>query len=154
MFKSAIVIAGILAVAACASTGMSTADRLALYRAHAGTPVMSFRLDTVNRFHRWTPLGDEALAVWTSTNQGHLLEFRSRCTGLGMAASISISNSAGRVSARFDSVRTRSAAGTLTQQVPCRIDTIRPLDGRSLRDAKRELRGASLVENTTEPPQE
>lgn len=144
MMKSVSVFAVCVLTTACASSGMKPADRLALYRAHAGPPVMSFRLDRINRFHRWTPLGDEALAVWTTANQGHLLEFRSRCPGLGLTHSITISNSLGNVNARFDSVQPRSSVGAISPS--CRIWTIRPLDGRALRDSKRELRDANLVE--------
>jgi hypothetical protein len=145
MTGTAVLLACGLLIAACASSGgMSRADRLALYRQHAGPPVQSFRLDRFHRFYRWTPLGDEAIAVWTSGSQGHLLEFRSRCTGLGLSHSITISNQMGRVNARFDSVQPRT--GPTATQRACRIWTIRPLDGRTLRDAKREMREASLID--------
>ena len=70
-----------VALTACSTAPrMSNADRLALYQSHAGEPVSSFRLD---RNFTWTSLGDDALAVWNGSSRGHLLEFRSRCTGLG-----------------------------------------------------------------------
>lgn len=131
----------VLAMAGCASTGLSSADRLALYQAHAGAPVGSFRLTTS---FRWTPLSDDMLAVWTGANQGHLLELRSRCSGLTFANAINITNSMNTVTARFDSVQPRSTPGAPQQS--CRIWTIRPLDGRALNDAKRELREAQAIE--------
>src|SRR5688572_15343935 len=69
---------------------LSTEDRLALYREHAGAPVGSFRLDRMPGIQNWTPLGDQALAVWQSSNRGFLLELRSRCNNLGPASRINI----------------------------------------------------------------
>lgn len=134
-----------LILSACSTTRLSTEDRLALYQAHAGDPVSSFRL---TRSFNWTPLGDQALAVWTGVNQGHLLELRNRCSGLGFASNITITNSMGQVSARFDSVIPRTGAGPSqqTQQTQCRIWSIRPLDTAALNDAKRELREAQAIE--------
>ena len=131
-----------LALTACSTAPrMSNADRLALYQSHAGEPVNSFRLD---RNFTWTSLGDDALAVWTGSNRGHLLEFRSRCTGLAFATRINITNSVNQVTARFDSVQLRNAPGAPVQS--CRIWTIRPLDVRALNDSKREIRNADAVE--------
>jgi len=139
-----------LTVAAC-STGptLSTPERLELYRTHSGAPVMSFRLDRPTGMQQWTPLGDQALAVWSSANRGHLLELRNRCPGMSSAGGISITNSLGNVTARLDSVVPRMVG---VSNRGCRIDTIRPIDGRSLRDAKREIREAQLVDRSTAPP--
>src|SRR3546814_16527509 len=52
---------------ACASTGMSDADKLATYRAHAGAPVESSRYS--GRITGWKSLGDTAVAVWTSPTE-------------------------------------------------------------------------------------
>lgn len=131
----------------CAHSGsaLTTAERVELYRAHAGAPVASFNIDRVAGVNRWTPLGDQALAIWNTANRGYLLEFRTRCNGLSFASSITISNSAGLVNARLDSVQPRAANGSTISQ-PCRISSARPLDGRALNDAKRELRDASVVD--------
>jgi hypothetical protein len=133
-------------LAGCATTAtMTTPERLALYQRHAGAPIASFQLNRVVRRTDWTPLGDQALAVWTSPSRGHLLEFRSRCSGLGTAQSITITNSFNTVNARFDSVIVRSPA-TSSVAPGCRISRIRPLDGSSLRDEKREMREAQFSE--------
>ena len=136
------------ALAACA-TGptLTTQERLDLYRAHAGAPVMSFRLDRMTGTQQWTPLGDQALAVWSSANRGHLIELRSRCPSMLSAGGISLTNSLGNVT-RMDAVVPRTAGG---MRNTCRIDTIRPIDGSALRDAKRELREAQLVDRSTVP---
>lgn len=145
MKKLLVSLFAVLILSACATTRLTPAERFALYQTHAGEPVSSFRL---TRNFSWTPLGDQALAVWTGVNQGHLLEMRSRCSGLGFASNITITNSMGQVSARFDSVIPRTGAGpsqqTQTQQ--CRIWSIRPLDTAALNDAKRELREAQAIE--------
>jgi hypothetical protein len=114
-------------LAGCATTAtMSTPERLALYQRHAGAPIASFQLNRVVR-------------------RGHLLEFRSRCSGLGTAQSITITNSFNTVNARFDSVIVRTPA-TSSVAPGCRISRIRPLDGSSLRDEKREMREAQFSE--------
>ena len=144
MKKLLIALAAALVLSACASgPSLSTADRLALYQAHAGQPVQSFQLA---RNFRWTSLGDQAVAVWGVGNQGHLLEMRSRCSGLGFASRIHITNSMGRVSARFDRVIPLNASGSNMQQSSCTIWTIRPLDTAALNDSKREMRDAQTVE--------
>src|SRR3546814_21028870 len=57
---------------ACASTGMSDADKLATYRAPAGAPVDSFRY--FGSINGWTSLGDSAVAVWTRPSEAWLLD--------------------------------------------------------------------------------
>ena len=135
----------------CAHSGatLSTAERLELYRTHAGSPVGSFNIDRIAGVTRWTPLGDQALAIWNSPNQGFLLEFRTRCSGLSFASSITISNSLGQVSVNRDSVQPRAANGSAIAPA-CRISSARPLDGRAINDAKRELREASVVERAAD----
>jgi len=141
-------------LAGCAtSPTLSTQDRFNLYVQHAGPPVASFRLARFVRQTQWTPLGDRALAVWTSQSVGHLLELRGRCTGLSIAHTVEITNSFGTVNARWDSVIPRTSSVAMPQS--CRIIRIRPLDGTAIRDARREMRNtiygtrpADLVEDT------
>lgn len=148
-----LVLAGTLAAGCATSPGLTQQDRLALYREHAGAPVMTFRLERIIGTHNWTPLGDQAVVVWTSATRGHLLEMRTRCSGLAMASRISITNRMGLVTARLDSVLPRTATGPIpVGTASCRIDTIRPLDGRTIRDAKRELREADYIEQDQAPP--
>lgn len=143
-----------LALTACSSSGprMGDAERLAFYTQHAGEPVSSFRYGT--GLSGWTPLGDTALAVWTRPNEAFLLELIGRCPDLPFAHSIVVSHSAGRVNARFDTVTPRmtvTGRGTGMAPMPCRIQTIRPLDTRALNESKRQLReGAEMVERPAE----
>lgn len=142
--KRAILMLGLaLMLSACSTTRMSDAETLALYKAHAGEPVKDFQY--FGQINGWTPLGDSALAVWTKPNQAYLLELYGPCTDLDYAPAISLSNMMSRVSARFDSV-TVHGGGTGSIRIPCRIDSIRPLDVKALKQAQKELREAKMVE--------
>ena len=132
-----------LSLGACSTTRMSDAETLALYRTHAGEPVKDFQY--FGHINGWTPLGDSALAVWTKPNQAYLLELYGPCTDLDYAPAISLSNMMSRVSARFDNVYVHGG-GTSGIRLPCRIDTIRPLDVKALKQAQKDLREAKLVE--------
>ncbi|CTP84108.1 hypothetical protein A6R71_10095 [Xanthomonas translucens pv. arrhenatheri] len=127
----------------CASNRISDDERLALYRAHAAAPVRDFQY--FNRLSGWTALGDSALAVWTRPNQAYLLELNGRCTDLDFAPSIAITHFSDRVSARFDVVLVIGGSpGAI--RLPCRIQSIRPLDIKALRSSEQELREAKVQE--------
>lgn len=136
------------ALTACASTPkQSDAEKLALHQAQAGEPVKDFRLfGTING---WTPLGDSALVVWTKPSEAFLLELYGPCSNLDYAPAITLSNTMGRVSARFDSVNVRGG-GSSNMDIPCRIQAIRPLDVKGLKQAQQELREARMVERPAE----
>lgn len=125
----------LLALAGCATNAAQrTADQLALYRAHAGAPVESFPY-----FHpmtQWTPLGPDALAIWTAPSRAWLLDV-SGCQDLEWAQAIRLSDSLGRVTARFDRVQ---PLGTGLNPMSCRIEQIRPLDVQGIREAERVAR--------------
>lgn len=129
-----------LALLAGCATHPAERDRqqLDLYRAHAGEPVDSFRY--FGRLNSWTPLGDEALAVWTSPSRAYLLEVDGPCNDLEFARAIQLSESAGMVHARFDDV---TPVGTGTHPIPCRIREIRSIDVQALREARRQAKAAS-----------
>jgi hypothetical protein len=143
----------VILTSGCASTGISQTDRLALYRQHAGEPISSFR--STSRTLSWRALSDDALVVWTRSNQANLLEFNPRCVGLRSARTITISNSRGLVSAQFDSVRITAPVTATKPQLACRITSIRPLDLEAINDSKRELREAQTtqIEEATDEQQ-
>lgn len=143
-----------LALASSCSTTptMTTNERIALYFEHAGDPVPSFRLTRFVRQTQWTPLGDRALAVWTTQSRGYLLQLRGRCTGLSFAHTVQMTNSFGIVSARWDSVIPRTASMPMAQQ--CRIMRIRSLDATGLRDARREMRSTTRSDRATDVSQD
>ena len=137
------------ALSACATDGKQTdAEKLAFYRDHAGEPVKDFQY--FGRLNGWTPLGDGALAVWIKPSEGYLLELSGPCQDLDYAMSISISQFGSRVS-RFDEV-VPLGAGTSNIKIPCRIQTIRPLDVKALRASQKELREAAVVEREAKKP--
>jgi Family of unknown function (DUF6491) len=129
---------------ACATSGLSRDERVAVYRAHAGEPISSFRV--ADRTLSWRALSDDALIVWTRSNQANLLEFSPRCIGLRSARTIDISNSRGLVSVQFDSVRIIAPATATRPNPTCRITAIRPLDLQAINDFKLELREAQTMQ--------
>ena len=136
-------LAAALATAGCASYRMSDADRLELYRTHAGAPINNFHY--FGSYESWTSLGDSALAVWTRPKQAYLLELMGTCPGLDFARAISVSHQMGTVSARFDKV---TVLGEPTPTIPCQIREIRPLDVGAIRDDEAERRKAQEAGGT------
>ena len=132
-----------LALGACSSTRLSNAENLSLFKSHAGEPVKDFQY--FGQINGWSPLGDSALAVWTRPNQAYLLELYGPCADLEYSPAISLSNMMSRVSARFDTVTVLGGVGG-SIRIPCRIETIRPLDVKALKQAQKDLREAKLVE--------
>lgn len=129
-----------LGLSACASDGgLRDAEKLELYRAHAGEPVGSFNF--FGRLNGWAPLGDGALAVWTKPNEGWLLELTGPCPDLGFTQTIGLTSNMNRVYARFDKVLVRSTGSI---NVPCHIQTIRPLNVKAIKASEQELREARI----------
>ncbi|KRG42757.1 hypothetical protein ARC78_08695 [Stenotrophomonas pictorum JCM 9942] len=150
MRKLLVTLIALAALAGCATTGkLSSDERLALYRAHAGEPVKDFQY--FGSLNGWTELGDSALAVWTRPSEAYLLELMGPCIDLDFAPAISVTNQMGRVSARFDSVIVLGA-GLGGPGIPCRIQTIRPVDVKGLRQTEKALREARLQEREAAKP--
>ena len=121
-----------------ASDGRSSrTEQLALYRANARAPVESFR--TSGASSGWTPLGDQAVAVWTRPREAYLIEVDDPCPDLDFADAIGLTTQVGRVYARFDQVIPRTFGGG-ARPVPCRIREIRPLDVKALKAAEQNAR--------------
>ena len=150
MFRILIPAALALVLAACASGArMDGAERLALYRAHAGEPVGSIRHP--GRFTGWSAVGTDALVLRTRPNEAFLLELSTPCPDLPVALAIQVSSRTGMISARFDSV-TPLGPATASIRVPCHIGSIRPLDVAALREAEAALREATPVERADQAP--
>ena len=126
----------VLVLAGCSSMpSMRDSERLALYKAHAGAPVSSFRY--FGRLDSWESLGDDALAVWTRPRQAWLLELSGTCNDLEFSPVIALTNQFGEVHAGYDKVLVHSHSPI---NMPCWIHTIRPLDVNSIREAERAAR--------------
>lgn len=135
----------------CATVGkLSSGERLELYRAHAGEPVRDFRY--FGSLNGWTELGDSSLAVWTRPSEAWLLDLGGPCMDLAYAPAITVTNMMGRVSARFDRVIVHG--GNSDMRVPCRIESIRPLDVKALRTSEKELREAKVEARSEEQVQQ
>jgi len=146
--RLAIALLAAAALAGCATTGrLSSSERLELYRAHAGAPVKDFQY--FGSLNGWTELGDSALAVWTKPSEAWLLSLSGPCMDLSYAPAISVTNMMGRVSAKFDRVIVRGGSPGMAP-IPCRIDTIQPLDVKALRASEKELREARIEARTGE----
>ncbi|SEK81299.1 hypothetical protein SAMN05428989_0851 [Pseudoxanthomonas sp. GM95] len=145
-------LAGTLAIAllsGCATgTGLNDAQRLALYREHAGEPQRDFSY--ARQLTGWTALGDDGLAVWTKPNEAYLLEFGGGgCRDLDAASTILITNLLGQVSAGLDRVQVLNRPSGFN--VACRIQTIRKLDTKALRASEKALREARVAERDAVP---
>jgi hypothetical protein len=136
-------IAALLVTACASSPQMTREERVEWYRANAGEPVRSFFYS--GHLRGWTALDDRSIALWTRSNEAFLIEFFPRCPDLAFASTITISNQIGRVNAGFDSVTVRRASGGIGG-VRCRIETIRPIDTQVVKEPKRSLQEAELVE--------
>lgn len=129
-------------LSACATTGMSDSEKLAMYRSHAGAPVNSFHY--FGRINGWTSLGDSAIAVWTRPNQAWLLDLAGRCPDLEYTPVIGVTSQFDRVSAKFDKVIARNRG---SMEIPCQISEIRPLDVKAIRGAEKTARD-QMVESS------
>jgi len=150
LHKTLTLLIALFLVSACATAPRTTpAERLEFYRANAGEPVRSFH--SPGRLWGWRAVGDSALTVWTSSNQGFLLELANRCPDMAFASTIGLTTRTGRVSAGFDSVVVQRS-GFQGSRTACRIDTIRPLNTRVVKEAKRDLHDVALEERDPSIP--
>ena len=93
----------------------------------------------------WRALGDSALTVWTSKNQGFLLELANQCPEMAVASSIGLTTRNEQVAAGLDSVLVQRRGGADSLST-CRIDTIRPINTRVVKESKRDLHDVDLVD--------
>jgi len=143
----------LLLVTACAGQpSMTSAERLELYRAHAGEPVSNFVF--TGRLWGWRSLGDSALAVWPRSNQGYLIELTGRCPDMAFAHSIGLTSSVGRVSAGFDRVIVRLPSNRNPSRVGCTIRTIRPINAQVVKESQGDLGEGEVTERDPSIPDE
>ena len=127
----ATVVLAIMMLAGCASgPTLSETQRHQLYLDHAGEPVNKFNYH--GTLHSWEPVGDDALIVWTRPSEAYLLRLASACPRLDVGRAISLSDQTGSVFAGLDNVVVLDQ----TTRIPCRIQTIQPVDVAALRRAE------------------
>ena len=133
-----------VSLAACATdVAQRDADKLALHNAHAGAPVKKFRY--FGSINGWTPLGREAIAVWTRPSEAYLLDLTGPCPDIEYTPAISITNTFGQVSVPFDKVIVLSRSSV---NIPCHIARIRPLDVKAIKQAERTARETAQASGT------
>ncbi|MBN8211608.1 MAG: hypothetical protein J0M09_01660 [Xanthomonadales bacterium] len=151
MKRSTLLLSALLLVSAssgCASSGgFRDAERLTLYRTHAGEPVDSIQY--TGHYNGWTPLGDGVFALWTRPSQAWLVELYSPCNEIEYADTIGFRDTNGRLSARFDQVYVGSHS---LIPISCTIKEIRPLDVKAIRTAEKDARGKRQVEDSPVAP--
>ena len=115
-------------LAACATTRMSDAETLAMYRAHAGEPLRTIRYyDPVS----WEEVDKDHLLLTMRPREVYLVRISGPCLDWGGSApTIAISSQAGFVSAGFDRVTVPGVPAG------CRIEEIRRVDIAAVREAR------------------
>ena len=151
MKRSTLLLSALLLVSAssgCASSGgLRDAERLTLYRDHAGEPVDSIQY--TGSYSGWTPLSDCAFALCTRPSQAWLVELYSPCNEIDYADTIGFRDTNGRLSARFDQVYVSSHS---LIPISCTIKEIRPLDVKAIRIAEKDARAKRQVEAPSSSP--
>jgi len=150
MKLATLMVGAALGLCACVSNaGLRDAEKLAIYKAHAGAPVPSFQY--FGSINSWTSLGDSDIAVWTRPNQAYLLELYGPCSDIEFTPVISVTSQMGRVNARFDKVIAHNRGSI---EIPCTIEQIRPLDVKAIKQAEKVAReqSATAQSSTAEPP--
>lgn len=119
---------------ACASNAqrrqMEEAE-LAIYAKHAGAPVDQIRSF---RFISWQPVADRTLLLEARLNDWYLIAVSGPCMGLPFARMIAFETHVNTLQARFDSIKVDG------EPVPCRIETIRPVDAKAAKEELRQMR--------------
>ena len=122
-----------LSLAACATTGPSDSERLALYMAHAGEPVRQVRY--INPMG-WERVDGAHVLLNMRPKENWLLTLPGNCLDWGSGSPfLKVDTQTGWLMTKFDSVK---IAGS---PVSCRIDEIRPVDMKAVRAAERQMRG-------------
>lgn len=121
-----------VALSACASSPERLQYRqqeLAIYEKHAGAEVdriRSFRLSG------WQSVSNRSLLLEARLNEWYLVDVFEPCLDLPFATTIGVKTSMNVVQAKFDSI--------LVNGQQCRIERIRPIDQRAVRDELKVLR--------------
>ncbi len=132
--------ASFLMLAGCAAQ-QARADRdqahLQAVHAAAGERVGSFRY-TAQTLYSWEPLGERELLIYTRPNRAWLLDV-GICPNLPFAQAIGLTSHTGQVSSGLDSVIVHGG------HFPCRIQGIRSVDVKKLRQAAEQRSGGKVV---------
>jgi hypothetical protein len=121
-----------LSLAACATTGPTDTQRLALYLAHAGAPVRQIRYFSPMG---WDRIDGAHVVLNMRPKENWLLTVPTNCLNWGGGSPfLSINSQMGLLITKFDSIQ---VAGS---PLSCRIDEIRPVDMQAIRSAEKQMR--------------
>jgi hypothetical protein len=131
-------------LAACASSGLSRAEKAALYDDYVSkTELEQVDRITTFRLHSWTPLDNKRLILRTSPSRAYLLTLDHECWNLDFAHGIKINQSTEwTLDAKFDSISVPDSAS-----LKCHIKSIHKLT----QDQAKEL--AKLDDNAKKAQQ-
>lgn len=126
-----------LAVAGCASDAprLTNQQDQALYHTYAGKPVKSFPY--FGGIRQWETVGDSGVAVWTRPDTAFLLDVSQGCLDLEWSPSLSMTTEHDRVHVGFNDILVQRTGDKAVKR--CRIQAIRPLDVKGLRNAQKQL---------------
>lgn len=130
--KTMLVVAAMLALAACASRGSTDANRLAMIEAHAGAPVKQIR--NYNAMG-WDRVDDAHVLLSMRPSETWLLRVSGPCLDWGSGAPVlGLTSQGPYVMAKLDRILINGSP------VSCRIEEIRPVDTKALRAAESAAR--------------
>ncbi len=121
-------------LAGCAGIPRQDRDREARdrYLQYAGAPVD--HITYLSHYDGWESIGRYDLILWTGPSDAYLITVMSPCENLQFANNIGLTRTSSTVYAKFDSVIVRGWR--------CRIQEIRPVDYKRMRQDLRAQRAA------------
>src|SRR5690606_26722989 len=123
----AVLAAGLLAAGATAAQDVDPEQRLARYQRAAGEPVQGFRL--FGALNHWEALGQAHGGGWAGPAEANLRGIDTHGPAVARARASGLGDRRGRVAVRSGSI---TAIGDVAG-LPCRVQTIQPVDAEALR---------------------
>lgn len=125
-------IIAVLGLGACATNGLSDADRLAMIQAHSGAPVKQMRYFNAMG---WDRVDDDHVLLNMRPSETWLLRVSGPCLDWGSGSPVlGLSSQGPYVMAKLDRIHVNGSP------VSCRIEEIRPVDTKALRAAESSAR--------------
>lgn len=121
-------LATVAGLVGCVAVPPSQADlaREANFLKYAGPPIERFTY--LGRYDGFSPLGNKAVVVYTTTNDAYLIRVLDPCIQLRFANRIGLTSTTRIVDRRFDFV--------IADHERCRIDTIQHIDYLAMKKAR------------------